>query len=266
MKNYFNTNLKRWNELVEIHASSEDYNLKGFMEGKSTLRDLELKDLGDVSGKSLLHLMCHFGLDTLSWARLGANVTGVDYSDKAIQLAKTLSERLEIPASFICSNIYNLPEMLDGEFDIVFTSYGVLCWLNDIYRWAKIVSRYLKEDGTFYMVEIHPFTWVFEDDANRGLVVKYPYFHKEEPDFFESDGTYADREVKVDNKAQYEWQHTISDVVNSLIEADLRIERLKEYPFSTFSHFSLMEKGEDGYYRFMNDFELPMLFSIKATK
>ena len=138
--------------------------------------------------------------------------------------------------------------------------------MNDIYRWAKIVSRYLKEDGTFYMVEIHTFTWVFEDDANRGLVVKYPYFHKEEPDFFESDGTYADREVKVGNKAQYEWQHTISDVVNSLIEADLRIERLKEYPFSTFSHFSLMEKGEDGYYRFMNDFELPMLFSIKATK
>ncbi len=177
-----------------------------------------------------------------------------------------MSERLGIPARFICSNVYDLPDVLEGEFDIVFASYGVLCWLNDLHGWAKIASRYLKEGGTFYMVEIHPFTWVFEDDDDRGLVVKYPYFHRDEPDFFEDDGTYADREAKVVNKAQYEWQHTLSDVVYSLIEADLRIERLEEYPFSTFNHFSLMEEGDDGYHRFSHDFELPMLFSIKATK
>lgn len=266
MKDHFGTNLKRWNELVEINASSDMYDLEGFMAGKSSLRSIELGDLGDVSGKSLLHLMCHFGLDTLSWARLGAEVTGVDFSDKAIELARALSERLEIPARFVCSNVYDLPDVLDGEFDIVFTSYGVLCWLDDIDGWADVVSRHLKKGGTFYIVEIHPFTWVFEDDEEKGLAVKYPYFHREEPDFFESDGTYADRDAKVENKAQYEWQHTLGDVVNALIKAGLRIEQVKEYPYSNFSNFSIMEKSEDGYYRFSNDYELPMLFSIRATK
>jgi len=127
MEKYYKTNLKRWNELVGVHAKSIEYDLTGFLAGKNSLHSLELNALGDVSGKSLLHLQCHFGLDTLSWGRLGAKVTGVDFSDTAIELAGEIAGKIGIDAEFICSNLYDLLEHLDGEFDIVYTSYGVLC-------------------------------------------------------------------------------------------------------------------------------------------
>jgi len=140
LERYYETNRRRWNELVEIHAASEEYDLQGFLDGESSLHSLELEALGDVSGRSLLHLQCHFGLDTLSWGRLGARVTGVDFSDTAIELARSLAARTGVDAEFICSNVYNLPKHLDREFDVVFTSYGVLCWLHSMKGWAGIVS------------------------------------------------------------------------------------------------------------------------------
>ena len=124
---YFNTNLKRWNELVKINAESKSYNLDGFKSGKSSLFPIERKEIGDVEGKTLLHLQCHFGMDTLSFARMGAKVTGVDFSDKAIAFARQLRDELEIPADFVKANIYDIPDILEDKFDIVFTSNGVIC-------------------------------------------------------------------------------------------------------------------------------------------
>ena len=128
MDEYIKGNRDLWNELTPIHAQSEFYDMEGFKNGRSSmLYPIELEEMGDVSGKSLLHLQCHFGMDTLSWARLGAVVTGVDFSDKSIELARSLSEELGIEADFVCCDIYDLPENLKGEFDIVYTSGGVLC-------------------------------------------------------------------------------------------------------------------------------------------
>ncbi|UCB52608.1 MAG: class I SAM-dependent methyltransferase, partial [Candidatus Zixiibacteriota bacterium] len=150
MDKFMKQNLKHWNEVTPIHRKSEFYGVEGFKAGRCTLMPLEREELGDVSGKTLLHLQCHFGLDTLSWARLGARVTGVDFSEKAIDLAKSLSKELGIDADFVHSNIYHLPDVLKGEFDIAYTSHGVLCWLPDLAEWGRIIARFLKPGGTFY--------------------------------------------------------------------------------------------------------------------
>ncbi|MHA2122091.1 MAG: class I SAM-dependent methyltransferase [Promethearchaeota archaeon] len=141
---HMDVNLKRWNELVDINAKSKLYDLEGFKSGKTSLHSLELQELGEVKGKTLLHLQCHFGMDTLSWARLGAQVTGVDFSENAISLARELSSELDIPARFIQSNLYNIPVAIKEKFDIVYTSYGVLCWLPDLLKWAQVISSCLK--------------------------------------------------------------------------------------------------------------------------
>jgi SAM-dependent methyltransferase len=265
-KKHFEANLKRWNELVGIHAKSREYDLEGFKAGRSSLHYIELEALGDVSGRSLLHLQCHFGLDTLSWARLGARVTGVDFSEKAIELARALSRELGIPAEFVCSNVYDLPRVLGGTYDIVFTSYGVLCWLDDLRRWGEIVASYLKEGGTFFIADFHPFSWVFDDEEKEELKIRYGYFASE-PERFEGEGTYADLEAVVENVVTYEWQHTFSDILNALAEAGLRMEEVKEYPYSVYKQLPMMEEYGDGYYRFASDdHDIPLMYSIKARK
>lgn len=266
-KDYMRVNLGLWNEKTSIHEKSEFYDLEGFKSGKSTLKSIELEELGDVSGKSLLHLQCHFGMDTMSWARLGAKVTGIDFSDKAIALAKSLSKELEIDANFVCSNIYDLPNILTGEFDIVFTSYGVSCWLPDISGWAKVVAHFLKPGGTFYIVDNHPFNNVFDNERNTtSLKVSYSYFYSSQPARWEPDGSYADRNAKITNPS-YEWTHSLGDVINALISAGLRIEFLHEFPYCVYNHYPFMEQGNDGWWRLKGKKEtIPLMFSLKATK
>ncbi|MHA1317753.1 MAG: class I SAM-dependent methyltransferase [Candidatus Heimdallarchaeaceae archaeon] len=155
-KEFMETNKKRWNELVEIHSKSKSYDLEGFLKGKNSLHSVELELCGNIRGKKILHLQCHFGMDTLSLARMGAEVTGVDFSEKAIAFAKKLSEQINVPAKFICANIYDLDKLLKEKFDIVFTTYGVLPWLPDIRKWAEIISKSLREGGNFLIVESHP--------------------------------------------------------------------------------------------------------------
>jgi len=256
-----------WNELVDIHAQSEMYALKEFKRGKNKLNPIERKELGSVKGKSLLHLQCHFGTDTLSWAMLGAQVTGVDFSEKAIQLAQSLSAELNILGRFVCCDLYNLPKHLDEQFDIVFTSYGVLCWLPDLKKWAELISRYLKPGGVFYIVESHPFSMVFNEDIKlKDLQVHYPYFDKHTRKF-ESDGDYADPNVHVQHKTEYEWTHTIGEIINSLIDAGLQIEFLHEFPYLCWREFPFMQKSSDGYYRLPKGMpSIPLAFSLKAKK
>ena len=266
MEKYYRANLKYWNELVDIHSKSEEYNLENFIKGESSLHSLELKALGDVSNKSLLHLQCHFGLDTLSWARLGATVTGVDFSEKAIQLARYLAQLLRIPAQFIHCNLYDLPGIHEGEYDIVYTSYGVLNWLHDIERWGEIVSHYLKSGGTFFMAEFHSFMYVFEEEGSD-LVIRNEYWYNSKPKRYESERSYADRETMLENRETFAWAHPLSGILNSLIRAGLTIREVREYPYSVDEIYSKMETGKDGYRRFIRqDYQLPLMFSVKATK
>ncbi len=265
MDDYYEANKRRWNELVAIHANSEEYDLKGFLDGKTSLHPVELDALGNVNGKRLLHLQCHFGLDTISWARLGAKATGVDFSETAIELARELSQRVGIDANFVCSNIYDLPDVHQGEYDIVFTSFGVLCWLADIKGWARIVAHYLKPGGTFLIVEGHPIFSILDTEHPSELKIKYPYWHSEEPLSWEENGSYVDSDVKLENKQGYEWNHTISDILNALIQAGLVIKEVQEYPHLPWKPCPLAHKNEDGEWRIDGD-PLPLGWSIKAIK
>ena len=257
-------NRTNWNERTPVHAASELYDVEGFKAGRMTLHDVELREMGDVSGKSLLHLQCHFGMDAMSWSRLGARATGVDLSDAAIGLARSLNDELGLDVRFICSNIYDLPGVLDEQFDVVFTSYGVLCWLPDLDGWASVVANHLKPGGLFYIIDGHPAMNVFEESDAGELRVTYPYFRTE---FLWEGGepSYAGSEII--ESPVYEWHHSLGEIVTALIDAGLRIEFLHEFAFSTYRAYPMMTKGDDGYWRFPNDNEsFPQLFSIRATK
>ncbi len=256
-------NRDNWNERTPVHATSDFYDVEGFRRGRITLTDVERREVGDVSGKTLLHLQCHFGLDTMSWAGLGAKATGVDFSDAAIGLARALNEELGLGVRFITSNIYDLSDVLEERFDIVFTSYGTLNWLPDISGWARIVSNYLKQGGVFYIVDFHPFAAVFESTEEGDMAPTYSYFHHEQ--FTEGgEPSYAGKEII--KTPTYEWQHSLGDIVCALIDAGLRIEFLHEFPFTCYQALPVMERGNDGWWRLpkYNDSFL-QIFSIRAT-
>ena len=264
MSHYYETNKKRWNELVSIHANTEEYDIEGFLAGKNTLKPVELEILGDVKGKSLLHLQCHFGMDTISWSRLGAKATGVDFSETAIELASEIAKKAGANTKFVCSNVYDLKENLKGEFDIIYTSIGVLCWLQDIEGWGKIISHFLKSGGTFLLYESHPFMWILDDEHDE-IRIKYSYWHQNDPLEWEEDGTYANEEAKVVNRKSYEWQHTVSDILNSLIKAGLVIQEIGEYKELWWKYVNKSKPVGDGSYRLHGDL-LPQMWSVKAGK
>ena len=265
MDGYRQTNLARWDELVGVHTRARDtYDLDAFRAGRSTLQPIEIEEVGDVRGKRLLHLQCHFGMDTISWARQGAAAVGVDFSAEAISLARRLDEDLGTGAKFVCSDVYDLPGKLEGAFDIVFTSYGVLCWLPDLAAWGKVISHFLSPGGFFYIVELHPVGGML-DDRDEGLVVSEPYFDVG-PIEETRDGSYADPSAVVEHKTSYQWRHSLADVVNALADSGLRVAFLHELPFSTFQWLPSMVKGEDGWWRVPGHDNVPFLFSLKASK
>lgn len=261
-KIYFKVNQDLWNGWTKLHERSSTYDIAGFKQGKSSLHPIELEELGNVSGKKLLHLQCHFGLDTLSWARLGAQVTGVDFSNKAIELAQSLNKELALDARFICSNIYDLPEKLDENYDIVFTSYGILAWLPDIKKWSEIIYHFLKDGGIFYIVEFHPILNMLDDNG----VLQETYFNLKKPIKYECKGSYAAPKADFTHDA-YEWTHPLSEIITSLINAGLQLDFMHEFPFSICGDFPFLVKGKDGLWRFKRqEDKVPLMFSIKATK
>lgn len=260
-KGYFEANKKLWDAKTPIHFKSHLYGLEDFKEGASSLRHIEEEELGGISGKSILHLMCHFGMDTMSFTRKGGEATGIDISEEAINTASKLAKDLNLDTKFIQSNVYNIEDHLHERFDIVFTSYGVVTWLPDLDRWVKIIKKFLKDDGFFYMVEFHPFIWMFDEEF-RELV--YDYFHSPDPYEFETKGTYADSTADI-NQKEYVWNHSLSDLINAFIDNGFKIEFLHEFPYSTWNCFPDMKNIGKDKWIFENFGErIPYLFSFKA--
>ena len=259
---YFEANRELWNQRTTVHKDSSFYDLPSFINGKSALTDIELSELGDISGKKILHLQCHFGMDTLSLARMGASVTGIDLSDKAIDTARELNDQLGLDARFICCNVYDLEAHLDEQFDIVFTTYGVIGWLPDLQPWARLIARYLKPGGFFYMAEFHPVVWMFDDDFQS---IKY-YYHNRELIEMESVGTYTDRDADIKAK-EYSWNHSISEVLNALLGQNLRLEFFNEFSYSPYPCFNNIVQGPDGNWRVKGlEDKIPMVYSLKMNK
>ncbi|HQO09470.1 MAG TPA: class I SAM-dependent methyltransferase [Clostridiales bacterium] len=265
MNEYIESNKKNWNERVGIHKKSKFYDVEGFLKGKSSLDRLELEELEDVKGKKLLHLQCHFGMSTLSLARLGAEVTGADFSDKAIELANELAQKAGLDAKFVCSNVLELDKNLEGKFDIVFASYGVFCWIPDLNRWFEIASHFLKPGGKLVILDGHPFNDLFEyDEEKKELEMIGPYFN-DGPHRYEEDYTYTDGEEKMNNTTQYEWAHPVSDFIMAAVDNGLRITSFKEYPLMSWNRYPDMVKNDDGYW-ILEGKDLPLTFSMKCVK
>ena len=261
-KKYFEVNKDTWNEKVKVHAKSAMYDLEAFKKGKSSLMPYELNALGNVKGKSLLHLQCHFGQDTLSWSRLEAKCVGVDLSDEGITLANKLNDELQLDAEFVCCNVFETSKYVKKTFDIVFTSYGVIGWLPDLKPWGKMIAERLKLGGIFYMVEFHPIVWMF-DYLDGKQEMKYGYM-QDEVIYEEYDGTYANQDSKMISK-EYGWNHGLSEVINALTEAGLHIDYLNEYNESPYDVLPDLVKTESGMYT-TKDQLYPLIFELKVTK
>jgi len=260
---YFKTNEALWDAKTRIHLKSEFYDQKSFLAGKTSLKQIELEGLGDVEGKSILHSQCHFGQDTLSLQRMGALCTGIDLSTVAIETAKSINANLGLNANFVPCNVYDLDKHVQEQFDIVYTSYGVIGWLPDLDRWAKQLIKRLKPAGTFYMVEFHPIMYQFDWDTKE---LAYRYFNDGEPYVEEEEGTYADKAAGIKMK-EYFWQHPISDILSALLDNGMRLTRFKEYDFSPYNIFSESEKrGDDQYIFKINGIGIPLTFEVQGIK
>jgi SAM-dependent methyltransferase len=267
-------NQKLWNELAVIHAAGPHYDASRFVEDPSDVRiaGWEQEEVGDVTGKTLLHLQCHFGLDTLSWARLGAaRVTGVDFSDKAIEAARQLAERtgLSDRARFVESNIYDLPGPLEGQtFDVVYTSRGSIGWLPDIKPWAGLIARFLEPGGIFYMHEGHPVLWALADEQETSdrLKLAYDYWG---PETITSkvEGSYADPDAELESEVDHGWNHSLGEVVTLLASEGLRIEMLDEKRTVDWNVPWLVHL-QGGAYGFPpgQAGNLPLMYSLRARK
>lgn len=257
-------NRENWDERVPIHVASSFYDVAGFRAGRNTLHPFELDELIDVAGSDLVHLQCHFGMDTLSWARLGANVTGLDFSEAAMQQARTLASELNIEADFITANVYDAVDALQHrQFDIVYVNMGSLVWLPDVRAWANVVAQLLRPGGRLYMLDGHPYSHVFGEDA---LTVEVDYFSPD-PTRWDEPGSYADTNASTDHNTTFEWAHSIGSIITSLANAGLHVDFLRERSEAYYQRWPFLEPHADGTYRMPADMPtIPMTYSLMATK
>ena len=260
--NYIETNKILWNQKTDFHLKSDFYGLEEFIKGKSSLKEIELALLGDVKGKSILHLQCHFGQDTITLARMGAVTIGLDFSDNAIDAAKDLAQKTNVDAKFVCANVYDTRQYVKEQFDIVFTSYGTIGWLEDLSKWAEVIAQSLKKGGKLVFVEFHPVLWMFDNDFDY---VQYSYF-KEEAIVEYLQGTYADKTADIQAES-ISWNHSLTEVFEALLQHGLTIKTFKEYNYSPYDCFAGCQKiGTDRYVIEKMGNKLPMVYAIVADK
>jgi SAM-dependent methyltransferase len=275
----FAANQALWDDWARVHLKGNPtYPVQKFLAGETGWESNLPDDIGSVKGKSMLHLQCHFGMDSLMWARKGAQVTGVDFSRTAIQGANTLNAQLHLDAEFIQSNIYDLPDVLEARFDIVLTYFGIIYWLPDLAKWAEIIAHFLKPGGFFYIADGHPFMGMIEgsDPDTPHPFLGYTYFTGNTPQEYQSGTTtYADADAQLESRTNYMWKHKIGDIVSSIAGAGLSIEYLHEFPYLFCDLFDWpeggiegrMEQDEDGWWWLAGRKEfIPMMFSLKAVK
>lgn len=256
--NYLKVNKDLWNKKTDIHVESKFYDLSSFMDGNSSLNEIELSLLGDVRGMKILHLQCHFGLDTISMSRMGAKCTGIDISDVAIDKAIEIADNLNEETQFIVSDVYDLPNHLNEKFDIVYTSYGTIGWLPDMNKWAEVISHFLKPNGKFVFVEFHPFIWMHDDAFSK---INYDYFNTGEI-IEEEIGTYTDGDAQIKGHS-ISWNHSIGEVVNSLVNNGIEIKDFQEYNYSPYDCFQGLEEKSPNKYQYAHiHHQIPMVYSI----
>jgi len=257
-------NRARWDEAVPHHAASDFYDLAGFRAGRDDIRPFEIVEIGQVSGVDLLHLQCHLGTDTLSWARHGATVMGLDFSPAAVEAATELAKDCGLPAEFVCADVYDAIEALGGRtFDIVYTGIGALGWLPDIDRWAKVVARLLRPGGVLYLLEIHP---IVVGVVGDGRTIEQDIFQADFVRWDEPGGTYAAPEATFSHTASYERVHAISEVITAVLDSGLSLELFHEQSYTN-APWPWAVKGDDGFWRLPDGWpRFPLTYSLRARR
>lgn len=261
-QDYFEVNRALWNEKTKHHVNSGFYDMESFLKGRNTLNEPELELLGDVQGKEIIHLQCHFGQDSMSLARMGAKVTGTDISDDAIAFANKTSKELNLDAEFVRVDTYSIPQEIEKQYDVVFASYGVIGWLPDMQRWADVVAQLLKPGEQLVFAEFHPVVWMYNYEFTE---VAYSYFNRE-PIIEQLEGTYADKHADMKMK-EIGWNHPLADVLQSLINAGLKIEVFKEYDYSPYNCFNNTVQITEGKWQIKGmEGKMPMMYALRAVK
>jgi SAM-dependent methyltransferase len=261
MDDYLALNRANWDARVPVHVGSAFYDVEGFKAGRSPLRRFELDEVGDVSGRRLVHLQCHIGLDTLGWARLGAEVTGLDFSEAAVEQARALAAECGIPARFVTADVYDAVEALGETYDIVYTGVGALVWLPDMTRWARAVAALLRPGGFLYLAEFHPFADVLDDET--GATVTHDYFQRG-PHVWDEPYTYTDGAALAHTRTM-QFRHGLGEIVTALAAAGLRLEFLHEHDHTLFRRYGTLVAGDGGYRLPYGAPRLPLMFSLRAS-
>jgi SAM-dependent methyltransferase len=239
-------NRENWNDRTAIHLRSHFYDVEGWLRAAPGPDPRERDALGDVTGLRLVHLQCHFGLDTLAWARAGARVTGLDFSPSAIAAARDIAQRAGLAdrADFVCANVYDALDALGRTtFDIVYISLGALCWLPSVDRWAEQAAGLVAPGGRLYLHDGHPLAWAFADDS---LTVQHTYFEQPEPFVADDEHTYTDGENTIEHARTYEWNHSIGETITALIRHGLRLEWIVEHDWTVWPRFPWLEQHREG--------------------
>jgi len=253
-----------WEERAPLHVAGDFYDIDRFRAGETTLQVWEREELADVAGSSLVHLQCHFGLDTLSWAREGAHVTGLDFSRNAIAAATGLADEARIPAQFVCADVYDAVAALGRTYDIVYTGHGALNWLPDLDRWAAVVHGLLRPGGRLYLSEFHPLIEVMADDD---LAVAVDFFASAAGQRWEAAGSYGTASTTTEHNVAMEWTHGLGAVVTTLSGHGLRIVHLTEREETLYPRFPFLVRGADGLYRMPEGRpRVPLSYSLLARK
>lgn len=257
-------NLARWDEAAPLHAASPLYDLDGFRTGRQDIRPFELDEVGDVTGRDLVHLQCHIGTDTLSWVRHGARVVGLDFSPQAVSVARSLARNCGLAAEFVCANVYDAVEALRGRlFDVVYTGIGALNWLPDLDRWAQVVAELVRPGGFLYLVEIHPMVSAVVHD---GRTLCQDVFGAAYTRWEQNEGTYAAPGAEMANPVSYERAHSLGEVVSSLLDAGLHLELFHEQAYTN-APWPWCVKSEDGWYRLPDGWpKFPLTYSLRARR
>ena len=252
-----------WNKWAKLHINSDFYDIENFKKGQTSLKSIELDLLNDIKGKSVLHLQCHFGQDTLSLSRMGSKATGVDISDEAMKIGNELATDLSLDTQFVCSDVLELDKNLEGKFDYVFTSYGALIWLPDLTKWAEIVNHFLKPGGKLIVVEFHPVSNMYNEDFSK---IQYSYFFRGEGVLESSSGSYAEPEAIHIKGESISWDYSISELMTPILQQGLTIESFKEYDYSPYNIYQNSVKIKKGYQVQGLEGKIPLVYSLVASK
>jgi SAM-dependent methyltransferase len=273
MDRYAEVNRANWDERAPAHAASPGYRVDRFLEDPEFISDVvrfDLPRLGDIAGLSGVHLQCHIGTDTLSLARLGGRMTGLDLSSASLEQARRLSQRAGPHVEFVEAELYEAAAVLRRDrFDFVFTGVGALCWLPSVSRWAKVVADLLVPGGRLFLREAHPMMWTLENERSDGLLVAdYPYFEREQPMVFDEDGTYVETDAVFTHTLTHEWNHGLGEIVTAVLEAGMDLTMLVEHDSVPWEALAgQMTEVAPGEWRLSDrPWRLPHSYTLKATK